>query len=181
MAHLYTIDHSRKAGYLRNFDPLNHYYGLWPNNDASRHIIVPQENLLHFDDFLLPCNVPTIIASKQTYFYNELLFISARSSPSWLKQKKLDMKHSIPLMNNTLLDNQKSPLTNLTMFLHHELFVISLTNLIHTNRILRIFHSPHSHIFSNATITLSRYYNLWILTHNVQHNHPKQFKSPSNV
>ena len=59
--------------------------------------------MIHFDDFLLPCNVPTIIAnlltvikhlvftplndreksyytalSKQNYFYNELLFISAK-------------------------------------------------------------------------------------------------------
>ena len=59
-----------------------------------------------------------------------------RSSLSWLKQKKLDLKHSIPLLNNTLLNNQKSQVTNLTMFLHHERFVISLTNLIHTNIIL---------------------------------------------
>ena len=73
-----------------------------PCNDASRSIIVPQECLIHFDDFLLPCNVPTIIAkphsvnkhlvsaplndkvksystalSKQPYLYNEPLFISA--------------------------------------------------------------------------------------------------------
>ena len=76
-----------------------------------------------------------------------------RSAPSWLKQKKFDPKHRTALLNNTLQNNQKSPLTNLTMILHQELFVITFTNLIHTNSIVRILHSPHSHTFSNATIT----------------------------
>ena len=74
-----------------------------PYNDTSRPIVVPQEYLIHFDDFLLPCNVPTIIAkaltvikhlvpaplidkeksyctarSKQAYSYNELMFTSAK-------------------------------------------------------------------------------------------------------
>ena len=31
-----------------------------------------------------------------------------------------------------------------------------------------------THTSLNAMITLSTYYNLWILTHNVLHNHPKQ-------
>ena len=103
MTHLYTIDHSRITGYLRNYDPVKQYFCLLPYNDTSRPIIVPQEYLIHFDDFLLPCNVPTIIAkpltvikhlvstpltdeeksyytalSEQSYPYNELLFISAK-------------------------------------------------------------------------------------------------------
>ena len=88
---MYTLDHSRITGYLRNYDPIKQYFCLLP-------FIVPQEYLLHFDDFLLPCNIPTQIVKpltvikhlvsspldnkdkshytavyKQTYSYNELL------------------------------------------------------------------------------------------------------------
>ena len=62
MTHLYTDDHSRITGYLRNYDPVKQYTCRLPYNDKSRPIIAPQENLIHFDDFLLPCNVPAIIA-----------------------------------------------------------------------------------------------------------------------
>ena len=62
MTHLYTIDHSRITGYLQNYDPIKQYFCLLPYNDTSKPIIVPQESLIPFDDFLLPCNVPTIIA-----------------------------------------------------------------------------------------------------------------------
>ena len=73
-------------------------------NDTSRPLIVPQEYLIHFDDFLLPCNIPTqtikpligfkrlfysplddknksnyTAFSKQSHSYNELLFISAKT------------------------------------------------------------------------------------------------------
>ena len=66
-------------------------------------LIVPQEYLIHFDDFLLPCNIPTqivkpltvikhlvssplddkdksyyITLSKQSHSYNELIIISAK-------------------------------------------------------------------------------------------------------
>ena len=82
-------------------------------NDTSRPIIVPQEYLIHFDNFLLPCNVPTIIPkplivikhlvstpltnkersfytalSKQSYSYNELLFISAKVIAFMVKAEK---------------------------------------------------------------------------------------------
>ena len=66
MTHLHTIDHSRIMGYPRNYDPVKKYFCLLPYNDTSRPIIVPQDNLIHFDDFLLPCNVPTIIAKPLT-------------------------------------------------------------------------------------------------------------------
>ena len=113
MTHFYTIDHSRRTGYLRNYDPVKHYYCLLPYIDTSRRIIVPQEYLIHFDDFILPCNVPTIIAnpltvikhlvsaplfdkqksnytvlSKQAYSYNELLFISAKVIAIMVKTEK---------------------------------------------------------------------------------------------
>ena len=63
MTHLYTIDHSRITGYLRNYDHIKQYLCCIVTlyNDTSRPIILPQEYLIHFDDFLLPCNVPTII------------------------------------------------------------------------------------------------------------------------
>ena len=113
MAPLYTIDHSRITGYLRNFDPIKQYFCLLRYNDTSRSIIVPQEYLIHFDDFPLPCTVPTKIAkpltvikhlvfaplndkeksfytalSKQAYSYNELLFISAKVITFMVKAEK---------------------------------------------------------------------------------------------
>ena len=103
MSNLYTIDHSKKPGYLRNYDPIKQYFCLLPHNDTSRPLIVPQEYLIHFDDFLSPCNIPTQIVKplsvikhlvstplddkvtsqytalfKQSYSYNELLFIAAK-------------------------------------------------------------------------------------------------------
>ena len=66
MTHLYTIDHSRITGYLRNYDPIKQYFCLLPYNDASRPLIVPQEYLIHFDDFLLPCIIPTQIVKPLT-------------------------------------------------------------------------------------------------------------------
>ena len=113
MTHLYTLDHSRITGYLRNYDPIKQYFCLLPYNDTSRPINDPQDYLIHFDDFLLPCNVPTILAkpltvikhivsaplndkeksyctalSKQFYSYNELMFISARIIAFTVKAEK---------------------------------------------------------------------------------------------
>ena len=51
MTNLYAIDHSRITGYLRNYNPLNQYFCLLPFNDTSRPSFVPQEYLIHFDDF----------------------------------------------------------------------------------------------------------------------------------
>ena len=104
ITNMYTLDHSCITGYLRNYDPIKQYYCLLPYNNTSRPLIVPQEYLIHFDDFLLPCNVPTQIVKpltvikhlvssplddkdktyytalyKQAYSYNELLFIAAKT------------------------------------------------------------------------------------------------------
>ena len=104
MTHLYTIDHSKIIGYLRNYDPIKQYYCLLPHNNTSRPLIIPQEYLIHYDDLLLPSNIPTQIVKpltvikhlvssplddrdtsyytallKQSYSYNELLFISAKT------------------------------------------------------------------------------------------------------
>ena len=103
MTNLYTIDHSRITGYLRNYDPTKQYVCLLPFNDTTRPLIVSQEYLIHFDTFLLPCIIPTQIVklltvikhlvfcplddkdkayytalSKHFHSYNELLFISAK-------------------------------------------------------------------------------------------------------
>ena len=66
MTNLYTIDHTKITGYLRNNDPIKQYFCLLPHNDTSRPLIVPQEYLIHFDDFLLPCNIPTEIVKPLT-------------------------------------------------------------------------------------------------------------------
>ena len=103
MTNLYIIDHSKITGYLRNYDPVKQNFCLLPHNDTSRPLIVPQEYLIHFDDFLLPCNIPTQIVKpltvikhlvstplddkdtlhyialyEQSYSYNELSFIAAK-------------------------------------------------------------------------------------------------------
>ena len=102
MTNLYTVDYSKTTGCLRNYDPIEQYFWLLPHNDTSRPLIVPQEYLIHFDDFLLPCSIPTQIVKplsvikhlvstplddkdtshftalyKPSYSYNELLFIAA--------------------------------------------------------------------------------------------------------
>ena len=67
-------------GYLRNYDPIKQYFCLLPYNNTSRPLIVPQEYLIHYDDFLLPCNIPTQIVkptqATSTFgikFFNKLL------------------------------------------------------------------------------------------------------------
>ena len=52
MTNMYTLDHSCITGYLRNYDPIKQYYCLLPKNNTSRPLIVPQEYLIHFDNFL---------------------------------------------------------------------------------------------------------------------------------
>ena len=103
MTKFYIIDQARITGYLRNYDPIKQNFCLLPFIDTSRPLIVPQKYLIHFDNFLLPCKIPTQIVksltvikhlvssplddrdkfyhtalSKQSYSYNELLFISAK-------------------------------------------------------------------------------------------------------
>ena len=66
MTCLYTIDQSKIIGYLRNYDPIKQCFCLLPHNITSRPLIVPQEYLIHFDDLLLPCNIPTQIVKPLT-------------------------------------------------------------------------------------------------------------------
>ena len=134
MTHLYTIDHGRITGYLRNYDSIKQFFCLLPHNDASRPLIVPQESLINFDDFLLPCNIPTQIVkpltvlkhlvssplddkdksyytalAKQSHSYNKLLFLSAKIINKWYKQnKKQNINHlllNLPHLFATLLEN----------------------------------------------------------------------------
>ena len=125
MTNLCTIDHARITGYLRNYDPIKQYFCLLPFNKTSRPPIVLQEYLKHFDDFLLPCNVPTQIVkpltvikhlvssplddkdkfyytvlSKQSHSYNELLFISA-TIISYMIQTENKSKHNFPYNEHT--------------------------------------------------------------------------------
>ena len=66
MTNLYTKDHSRITGYLRNYDYIKHYFCLFPFKDTSRPLIVPQEYLKHFDNFLLLCIILTQIVKPLT-------------------------------------------------------------------------------------------------------------------
>ena len=66
MTHLYTIDYAHITGYLRTYDPIEQYFCLLHYHDTSCPLIVPQEYLIHFDDFLLSCNIPTQIVKPLT-------------------------------------------------------------------------------------------------------------------
>ena len=119
MTNLYTLNPSCITEYLRNYDTYQTILLF-----ASRPFIVPQEYLIHFDDFLLPCNIPTQIVKpltvikhlvssplddkdktyytalyKQTYSYNELLFIAAKTISFMVqaKQKTDHKSHSSPI------------------------------------------------------------------------------------
>ena len=140
MTNLYTLDHSCITGYLRKYDPIKQYFCLLPYNNTSRSLSVPQEYLIHFDDFLLPCNIPTQIVKpltvikhlvssplddkdrtyytalyKQTYSYNELLFISAETISFMVQaEQKLDHKSQSSPIKNTH-DKLSSVLNNRTL------------------------------------------------------------------
>ena len=135
MTNLYTIDHSKITGYLRNYDPIKQYFCLLPHNDTSRPLIVPQEYLIHFDDLLLPCNIPTQIVkpltvfkhivssplddrdtsyytalSKQAYTYNELWFIAAKTISYMVhtEQKRPFQEHKSPTKSSSKLSQTTS-------------------------------------------------------------------------
>ena len=139
MTNMYTLDLSCITGYLRNYDPIKQCLCLLPYNKISRPLIVPQQNLKHYDDFLLPCNIPTQIAKpltvvrhlvssplddkdriyytaqyKQTYSYNELLFNSAKTISFMVQaeQKTEHKLHSSPIKNAP--DKPSSVLNNRT-------------------------------------------------------------------
>ena len=126
MTNMYTLDHSYITGYLRNYGPRKQYFCLLPYNNTSRPLFVPQEYLIHFDDFLLPCNIPTQIVKsltgikhlvssplddkdksyytalyKHTYSYNELLFISAKTFSFMVQteHKPEHKAHTSPIRN----------------------------------------------------------------------------------
>ena len=121
MTNMYTLDHSCLTGYLRNYDPIKQYFCLLPYNNTSCPLIVPQEYLIHYDDFLLPCNIPTQIVkplnvnkhllhlmikieltiqhstSKRIPTMNFSSFLQ-RLSPLWYKlNKKLNINHTLHL------------------------------------------------------------------------------------
>ena len=122
MTNLYSIDHARITGYLGNYDPIKQYFCLLPFKDTSRPLIEPQEYLIHFDDFLSLATFRlklTVIKhhlvssplddkvksyytalSKQSYSYNELLFISAKII-SYMVQTEQKAEHKQPPPEHT--------------------------------------------------------------------------------
>ena len=140
MTNLYTIDHSKITGYLRNYDPIKQYFCLLPHNDTSRPLIIPQEYLIHFDDFLLPCNIPTQIFKpltvikhlvstplddkdtshytalyKQSYSYNELLFIAAKVISYMVRtEQSLEIQTEQQRQNKTRKTPPPSPIKQTT-------------------------------------------------------------------
>ena len=88
MTNMYTLDHSCITGYLRDYDPIKQYFCLLPYNITSRPLIVPQEYLLHYDDFLLPCNIPTQIVKP---------FQIVKFLLGYKLNKKLNINHTLHL------------------------------------------------------------------------------------
>ena len=107
MTNMYTLDHSCITGYLRNNDPIKQYFCLLPYNNTSRPLIVPQEYLIHYDDFLLTCNIPTQIA-KPLIVIKHIV-----SSPLTIKTE--------PTVQ--LSTNKRTPITNFSSFLQ-KLFLL---------------------------------------------------------
>ena len=125
MTNMYTLDHSCITGYLRNYDPIKQYFCLLPYNNTSRPLIVPQEYLIHYDDFLLPCNIPTQIAKPLTVIKHLVSSPLDDTSPI----KNAHDKLSSVLNNRTLRDitnllepykrnSSETPITTLTHILH---------------------------------------------------------------
>ena len=78
MTSVYTIDHSKITGYLRNFDPIKQYFCLLPHNDTSRPTIVPQEYLVHSDDFFVALQHPQYDCETSHCYKKLHRFFSAR-------------------------------------------------------------------------------------------------------
>ena len=58
MTNMYTLDHSCITSYLRNYDPIKHYFCLLPYNNTSSPLIVPQEYVIHTMNF---CCIATFL------------------------------------------------------------------------------------------------------------------------
>ena len=99
MANLYTSDYSKITGYLRNYDPIKQYFCLLPHNDTSRPLIVPQEYINHFDDFLLPCNIPTQIVKPLTVFKHRVLSPLDDKETSYYTTALSKPSRHTPIMN----------------------------------------------------------------------------------
>ena len=104
---MYTLDHSCITGYLRNYDPIKQYFCLLPYNNTSRPLIVPQEYLIHYDDF---CFLATFLlkVSNLSLFLNTLylLHLMIKTEPT--------IQHST---------NKRTPIMNFSSFLQ-KLFLL---------------------------------------------------------
>ena len=61
MTNMYTLDQSKITDYLRIYDPNRQYFCILPHNDTNLRLIVLQEYLKLFHNFLLPCNISSQI------------------------------------------------------------------------------------------------------------------------
>ena len=138
MTNLYRTDLSRIPRYLHNHDPIKQYFCLLPHNDTSRPRIVTQEYLVHTVDFLLPCNIPTQIVkpltvtkhvvssplddkdtsyyavlSKQSHFYNELFFNSAKVISSMLQTENKSEYRPPPIERTSPIRNTAKKLSSI--------------------------------------------------------------------
>ena len=91
MTNMYTLDHSCITDYLRNYEPIKQNFCLLPYNNTSRPLIVPQEYLIHYDDFLLPSNIPTQIVKPLTVIH---IFVKCKNTPPFTMTNMYTLDHS---------------------------------------------------------------------------------------
>ena len=146
-------------------------YFLTMYNDTSRPLNEPQEYLIHFGDFLLPCNIPTQIIkpltvikhlvsspfgdknksyytalAKQSHSYNELHFIDMHSA-KFISWYKLNKKHIINHLLLNILRLSEILLKNFHQFLVIVLFEIQQIYWTRTNDTPLTLSSLLSHIW----------------------------------
>ena len=186
--------YNRISSKLRN-DPIKQYFCLLPYNNTSSPLIVPQEYLIHFDDFLLPCNIPTEIVKslnvikhlvssplddkdksyytaiyKQTYSYNELLFISAKTISFVVHAEHKTEHKPHPSLIRNIRDRLSSVMNNRTLRDITNLLdpykrnpsetpIISLTHILHcydrTHKLLRTLDLDSQRITQSSQATKS--------------------------
>ena len=80
MTHLYTIDHSRITGYLRNYYPIKQYFCLLPYNDTTRPFIVPQVGAISKAQ-----KAQNIFFGKKLEIFEKISFGNCRTVPKNVK------------------------------------------------------------------------------------------------
>ena len=136
---------------------------------------VPQENLVRFDTYLLPCNISTVVVkpltvfklddkvpfyytalSKQSYSYNELLFISAKVITFMVISQQIS-EHKSTYMERERVCCHKSPSRTSRTTTDKRTVMLSLRNLRDLTKKLEPYQRPSDTPLTNLTRLLGYY------------------------